>query len=326
MSPAHFGAPHRSRRQAALLDGTHGAPTWTGTGHAEAPRRPRPPAPPLTQPDVMEGFFVRAMKGVGNNLLLNHQLVFTQVPVPTFGGEPQRKAHSTYSFGAILVPGSTPGGQTMARCDVDDQLNVTLRGALELSPWAQLKANLQLAQAPRGQDPSMYEVAVQAQREAWNAKASVASGSVFQANALRQVTRALALGGEVFYVGGEQDMGGYTVTGRLTHADHTVTANWSSMGALGLTWLRKYGDKVSLWSSLDVVRTPNRSESVCQAGYDASFRMARVRGSLDSNGVVKLCLEERITPGTTLTLSAEIDHAHQSHKFGLGVASDPMSG
>lgn len=67
-----------------------------------------------------------------------------------------------------------------------------------------------------------------------------------------------------------------------------------------------------------------RQEAICQAGYDATFRSARLRGSIDTAGVVRAQLEEKIVPGATLSVSAEIDHARQEHRFGLGLSTDPM--
>lgn len=77
---------------------------------------------------------------------------------------------------------------------------------------------------------------------------------------------------------------------------------------------------MNLWSTLEISKGGGRGEATCTAGYDAAFRLARVRGSMDSQGVMRLTLEERLMPSLTLALSAEVDHGSRDHKFGIGVS------
>jgi hypothetical protein len=271
----------------------------------------------------MEGFSLRGMKPVGGHLLVNHQMIFTRIPGGPFGGPPQ--PHSVYQFGAILLPHERK--QTMIRADIDNDLNVTARGALEILPWLVAKTNLQLA-ATNDPGAGAYELSLTAQQENWNAKVLTGSGGYFQTSAFARVTERLALGAEAFYVGqaGGKPGGltGAAVSGRYAGVENVVTATVSSPSSAQLTWMRRYGEKVNLWSSLDLMRMEERRDAVCAAGYDATFRMARVRGSLDTKGVMRMVLEEKLTPGLTLTLACMLDHAKGDHKFGMGFASDPM--
>lgn len=62
-------------------------------------------------------------------------------------------------------------------------------------------------------------------------------------------------------------------------------------------------------------------EATAAVGYDAILRQCRIRGKVDSNGVVSTYLEERFSPGVSFLLSAEIDHYQKNYKFGFGVAT-----
>lgn len=54
-------------------------------------------------------------------------------------------------------------------------------------------------------------------------------------------------------------------------------------------------------------------------GYDYMLRQCRLRGKIDSNGVVAAYLEERLNMGVNFLLSAEIDHSKKNYKFGFGM-------
>eukprot|EP00494_Astrolonche_serrata_P015668 UN15819 len=54
-------------------------------------------------------------------------------------------------------------------------------------------------------------------------------------------------------------------------------------------------------------------------GYDYILRQCRLRGKVDSNGVVAAYLEERLNMGVNFLLSAEIGHPKKNYKFGFGM-------
>jgi len=274
------------------------------------------------KPDVVEGFHLRALKQITPNLLMQHQMVFTRVPVPVFGEAPRTQPHSSYNFGAIFLP-SAQRPQTMVRADVDGDFNNNCRFSFDIKPWLVVKTQMQLMNAMGGMgrdDPSGFDLALQAQRDKWNAKVSIGTGGMYQANVLGQITRNIALGGEAFYYS-VQRVSGYSLGGRATWGPHTIVGQWlPGNGSINVSWLRKYSDKVNLWSTLEISKGGGRGEATCTAGYDAAFRLARVRGSMDSQGVMRLTLEERLMPSLTLALSAEVDHGSRDHKFGIGVS------
>lgn len=60
-------------------------------------------------------------------------------------------------------------------------------------------------------------------------------------------------------------------------------------------------------------------EANATVGYDCILRQCRIRGKVDTNGVVSTYLEERFSPGVSFLLSAEIDHFNKNYKFGFGI-------
>jgi mitochondrial import receptor subunit TOM40 len=63
----------------------------------------------------------------------------------------------------------------------------------------------------------------------------------------------------------------------------------------------------------------NAREASASFGYDYTFRQCRLRGKIDSNGVVAAYLEERLNVGVNFLLSAEVDHFKKDYKFGFGM-------
>ena len=45
----------------------------------------------------------------------------------------------------------------------------------------------------------------------------------------------------------------------------------------------------------------------------------QLRGRVESSGGVAAYLEEKLSPGVTLLLSAELDHPKKDYKFGFGM-------
>jgi mitochondrial import receptor subunit TOM40 len=53
-------------------------------------------------------------------------------------------------------------------------------------------------------------------------------------------------------------------------------------------------------------------------GYDCMLRHCRLRGNVDSSGVVSQYLEREFYPFTKLVLSAQLDHWNKNWRFGFG--------
>lgn len=69
----------------------------------------------------------------------------------------------------------------------------------------------------------------------------------------------------------------------------------------------------------DLMWNWNARDATASCGYDHFFRQSRLRGKIDTNGVVSAYLEEKINQSVNFLLSAEIDHFKKDYKFGFGM-------
>ncbi|CAA0813495.1 Mitochondrial import receptor subunit TOM40-1 [Striga hermonthica] len=92
----------------------------------------------------------------------------------------------------------------------------------------------------------------------------------------------------------------------------------ASTGMVALSYVQKVSEKVSLAS--DFMYNAMSRDVTASFGYDYILRQCRLRGKIDSNGVVAAFLEERFNMGLNFILSAEIDHKKKDYKFGFGLS------
>ncbi|RWW72709.1 hypothetical protein BHE74_00019479 [Ensete ventricosum] len=96
-----------------------------------------------------------------------------------------------------------------------------------------------------------------------------------------------------------------------------ATGQVASTGIVALSYVQKISEKVSLAS--DFMYNHLTQDVTSSFGYDYILRQCRLRGKLDSNGVVAAFLEERLNMGVNFILSAEVDHRKKDYKFGFGM-------
>nr|CAB3496079.1 unnamed protein product [Digitaria exilis] len=95
------------------------------------------------------------------------------------------------------------------------------------------------------------------------------------------------------------------------------TLQVASTGIVALSYVQKVSEKVALAS--DFMYNHMSKDVTASFGYDYLLRQCRLRGKIDSNGVVAAYLEERLNMGVNFLLSAEIDHCKKNYKFGFGM-------
>nr|CAB3472847.1 unnamed protein product [Digitaria exilis] len=83
-----------------------------------------------------------------------------------------------------------------------------------------------------------------------------------------------------------------------------ATGQIATTGMVALSYVQKVSEKVSLAS--DFMYNQMTKDVTASFGYDYILRQSRLRGKLDTNGVISALLEERLTPGFTFQLSAEV--------------------
>ncbi|XP_066323125.1 mitochondrial import receptor subunit TOM40-1-like [Miscanthus floridulus] len=89
----------------------------------------------------------------------------------------------------------------------------------------------------------------------------------------------------------------------IGHRNKVATAQIATTGMVALSYVHKVSEKVSLAS--DFMYNQMTKNVTARFGYDYMLRQCRLRGKLDTNGVVSDLLEERLTPAVTFQLSAE---------------------
>ena len=77
-------------------------------------------------------------------------------------------------------------------------------------------------------------------------------------------------------------------------------------------YAHKVSEKITLAS--DFLWHWQSREATATVGFDCMLRQCRLRGKIDTNGVVSTYVEERFAPGINFVLSAEIDHPHGNHR------------
>ena len=98
---------------------------------------------------------------------------------------------------------------------------------------------------------------------------------------------------------------------------HVATCQVATTRLLSMSYWHKVSDKVYL--SADFMWNWGQREAQAALGYDYMLNTGRVRGKIDSSGIMSMFLEERFTQGLNLVLSAVVDHSKNNHKFGVGL-------
>ncbi|KAL0369868.1 UNVERIFIED_CONTAM: Mitochondrial import receptor subunit TOM40-1 [Sesamum angustifolium] len=131
------------------------------------------------------------------------------------------------------------------------------------------------------------------------------NGALFGASYIQSVTPHLSLGGEVFWAGQHRKSGiGYAA--RYNTDKMVATGQVASTGMVALSYVQKVSERSSYLLVVEI-------------WYILRKTMCRLRGKIDSNGVVAAFLEERFNMGLNFLLSAEIDHRKKDYKFGFGL-------
>jgi mitochondrial import receptor subunit TOM40 len=260
------------------------------------------------KPELFEGCRFDFNKGVNQKFSLTHSVFMGSVEVPSQGPQTVKIPASSYEFGAILVDGPL---LMVGKVLTDGRL--TGRVKYDLSPETSVKLQTQLT---REEGYSQGMVDVDTHGTDWQAQIKVGSGGFFGCNYIQSVTPQLSLGGEAFWLS-QQRKSGVGFAARAAGEVGIFTAQVASTGLLSCTYAHKVSDKLTLAS--DFLLNWNSREASANCGYDYTLRSCRLRGRVDSNGGIAAYLEERLTMGVNLVLSAEVDHSKRDYRFGFGL-------
>ncbi|KAK7749389.1 translocase of outer mitochondrial membrane [Diatrype stigma] len=146
---------------------------------------------------------------------------------------------------------------------------------------------------------------------------------------LQSVTRRLALGIEAVWQRGALNQppdSAMSYCARYKSEDWVATAQLHAQGALNTTYWRRLSDKVQAGVDMTLQVAPGggmmgglQKEGITSVGVKYDFRMSTFRAQVDSKGKLGCLLEKRVAPPVMMSFCADVDHATQSAKVGLGI-------
>ena len=256
--------------------------------------------------DNFEGARFDYNKQLNQKFFLSHGFSMTNQEVPAQGGQIIKIPTSTYEFGANVVDQNY---MLVGRVLTDGR--VSGRVKYDFSDWLSFK--LQSTKEP-GFSQVMFDADFKGLD--YQAQFKCGNGQFYGVNYLQSVTPTLSLGGEGFFLGG-QNKSGVGFAARFADDKTVATGQVATTGLLSLTYCTKVSEKAMLAS--DFLWNWNQRSATASVGYDYILRQCRIRGRIDNHGVVSTYLEERLNVGLNLIMSAEIDHQSKNHKFGFGM-------
>lgn len=262
------------------------------------------------KPEMFEGFRFDLSKPLNGNFFLTHSISMGNFEMPTAQQQLIKMPFGAYEFGANVI---FEKFFMLGRVTHDGRLSGRVK--LDITDNLSLKVQTQLASEP-GQSQVMFDADVKGKD--WNGQLKAGNPNFYGINYFQSVTDKLSVGGEFFFVksGNKSGLG---VAVRHSGDKHIAVAQLATTGILSLQYAHKVTDKVTLAS--DFLWHWSNRESTATVGYDCNLRQCRLRGKVDSHGVVGVYIEERFNPGLNFLLSGEIDHKNKNYKFGFGVSA-----
>ncbi|KAL3653213.1 hypothetical protein CASFOL_002894 [Castilleja foliolosa] len=260
------------------------------------------------KPDIFEGMRFDFTRGLNQKFSLSHSVMMGPTEIPAQSSDIIKIPSAHYEFGANFID---PKLMLLGRVMTDGRLNARLK--CDLAENLTLKGNAQLTSEPH-MSHGLFNLDYKGSD--YRAQLQLGNGGLIGANYIQSVTRSLSLGSEVFWSGQHRKSGiGYAA--RYNTDKMVATGQVASSGMVSLSYVQKVSEKVSL--AADFMYNYMSRDVTASFGYDFILRQSRVRGKVDSNGVVSAFLEERLSMGLNFILSAEIDHGKKGNKFGFGL-------
>ncbi|RKP34826.1 eukaryotic porin/Tom40 [Dimargaris cristalligena] len=229
-------------------------------------------------------------------------------------------APSSYNFAAVYA-----GPEFLIHGTVDNDGILQSRIQYNWTSKLATKAQMLITQVP-GQNMLQAEVDYQGADYTLNGKAvnpSPAEGTgIYVGSYLQSLGKNLAVGFES--VVDQPPMGEprskTSLLARYTQKDSISTLQWQGSDAVQATYFQKINDKVELGAELQVsTESADRRGAIFSVGAKYDFRQATFRGMVDSMGKVSAVLEEKMAPGFSFLMTAEVDHMKGQNKVGLGL-------
>ncbi|KAG2552273.1 mitochondrial import receptor subunit TOM40-1-like [Panicum virgatum] len=260
------------------------------------------------KPELFEGLRFDFTKGLNQKFSLSHSVFMGSLEVPAQSSETIKVPTAHYEFGANFLD---PKLMLIGRVMTDGRLNARVK--CDLTENLTLKVNAQLTQEAH-YSQGMFNFDYKGSD--YRTQFQIGNNAFYGANYIQSVTPNLSLGTEIFWLG-HQRKSGIGFASRYNTDKMVGTLQVASTGIVALSYVQKVSEKVSLAS--DFMYNHMSKDVTASFGYDYLLRQCRLRGKIDSNGVVAAYLEERLNMGVNFLLSAEIDHCKKNYKFGFGM-------
>ncbi|KAG0460865.1 hypothetical protein HPP92_020857 [Vanilla planifolia] len=260
------------------------------------------------KPELFEGLRFDFTKGLNQKFSLSHSVFMGSMEIPSPALDIKKVPTAHYEFGANFLD---PKLMLIGRVLTDGRLNARVK--CDLTDNLSLKVNAQLTNEPHfSQGMFTFDY----KGSDFRTQFQMGNNAFYGANYIQSVTPNLSLGSEIFWLG-HQRKSGIGFAARYNTDKMVATGQVASTGVLALSYVQKVSEKVSLAS--DFMYNQMTRDVTASFGYDYILRQCRLRGKIDSNGVVSSFLEERLNMGVNFILSAELDHRKKDYKFGFGM-------
>ncbi|KUI63883.1 Mitochondrial import receptor subunit tom40 [Cytospora mali] len=190
-------------------------------------------------------------------------------------------------------------------------------GGQDMAQWEQEYTGNDFTASVKGLNPSYLEggltgIFIGSYMQAVTPKLSLGLEAMWQRPALSQPPEAMV-----------------AYCGKYKSADWIATAQLSATGGLNTTYWRRLSEKVQAGVDMSLslaggpgamMGGPLQKEGVTTFGAKYDFRMSTFRAQFDSKGKLSCLLEKRIAGPVMMTVGADVDHATQSAKLGLGIS------
>ncbi|KAM0861594.1 hypothetical protein ACQ4PT_045792 [Festuca glaucescens] len=261
------------------------------------------------KPELFEGLRFDFTKMLSQKFALSHSVLMGSLEVPSQSADVIKVPTAQYEFGANFI--DLPKLMLIGRLMTDGRLNARVK--CDLTENLALKVNAQLTSEPH-YSQGMFNFDYKGTD--YRAQFQIGNNAFYGANYIQSVTPNLSMGTEIFWLG-QQRKSGIGFNSRYNTDKMVGTLQVASTGIVALSYVQKVSEKVSL--ATDFMYNHMSRDVTSSVGYDYILRQCRLRGKVDSNGVVAAYLEERLNMGVNFLLSAEIDHAKKNYKFGFGM-------
>ncbi|AAD50049.2 Hypothetical protein [Arabidopsis thaliana] len=238
------------------------------------------------KPELFEGFRLDYNKSLNQKFFLSHSLCID--------------ASNSILMGPTEVPNPTPSSEIIKIPTANYDF-----GAGFIDP-----------KLTDEEDKSQGHLVIDYKGSDYRTQLQLGNNSVYAANYIQHVTPHLSLGGEAFWLG-QQLMSGVGYAARYETDKTVASGQIASTGVAVMNYVHKVSEKLSF--ATDFIYNYLSRDVTASVGYDLITRQSRLRGKVDSNGVVAAYLEEQLPIGLRFLLSAEVDHVKKDYKFGFGV-------